>query len=167
MKAKTAKTKQAAARAGRARPLPLRIQSILVPLDFSSPSEKALEYALAVARQFDAKLTLLNVIEPMATPDFTASFPLVMENDSLMAAAKIKFEHAMTACEVPRSMVEEILVVFGRSFHEITEAASKHKSDLIIMSTHGYTGLKHAFLGSTTERVVRHAPCPVLVVRQP
>lgn len=167
MKAKTSKTTQAATRAVKARPMPLRIQSILVPLDFSSPSKKALEYALAVARKFKAKLTLLNVVEPMSTPDFAASFPLVIENDRLMASAKIKLELAMRACAVPRSMVEQILVVFGRSFHEITEAACKHKADLIIISTHGYTGLKHALLGSTTERVVRHAPCPVLVVRHP
>jgi nucleotide-binding universal stress UspA family protein len=62
--------------------------------------------------------------------------------------------------------VEKVLVRFGRSFHEITEAARNRKADLIIISTHGYTGLKHAVLGSTTERVVRYAPCPVLVVRQ-
>jgi nucleotide-binding universal stress UspA family protein len=57
-------------------------------------------------------------------------------------------------------------VRFGRSFHEIAAAARTLKADLIIISTHGYTGLKHAVLGSTTERVVRHASCPVLVVRQ-
>lgn len=134
--------------------MPLQIQSILVPLDFSAPSKKALEYALAVARKFKAKLTLLNVVEPMGSPDFAASFPLVMENDRLMASAKTRLENTMTACAVPRSMVKQILVVFGRSFHEITEVAYKHKADLIIISTHGYTGLKHAFLGSTAERVV-------------
>ena len=63
-------------------------------------------------------------------------------------------------------MLEMVLVRFGRSFHEIAEAARTRKVDLIIISTHGYTGLKHAVLGSTTERVVRHAHCPVLVVRQ-
>jgi nucleotide-binding universal stress UspA family protein len=137
-----------------------------VPLDFSPPSKKALGYAVAVARQFKAKLTLLHVVEPVATPDFVASFPLVMEDDKLMAAAKNELEHTVKSARIPHGLVEKILVRCGRSFHEIADAARTRKADLIIISTHGYTGLKHAVLGSTTERVVRHAPCPVLVVRQ-
>jgi len=157
MKLKTAKAGKVA---------PFRIKSILVPLDFSPPSKKALHYALSVARQFKARLTLLTVVEPVGTPDFAASFPLVMEDDRLMAAAKKELERTAKAARVPRGTLEKVLVRFGRSFHEITEAARTRKADLIIISTHGYTGLKHALLGSTTERVVRHAPCPVLVVRQ-
>jgi nucleotide-binding universal stress UspA family protein len=145
---------------------PFRLKSILVPIDFSAPSKKALNYAATVARQFKAKLTLLHVVEPVATPDFAASFPLVMEDDRLMAAAKKELERATKAARIPRGTVEKLLVRFGRSFHEITEAARTRKVDLIIISTHGYTGMRHALLGSTTERVVRHAPCPVLVVRQ-
>ena len=72
----------------------------------------------------------------------------------------------MKQAGVNPKLVEKLLVRFGRSYHEIAEAARTLKVDLIIISTHGYTGLKHAFLGSTTERVVRHAPCPVLVVRE-
>jgi nucleotide-binding universal stress UspA family protein len=147
-------------------PSPLQIKSILVPLDFSPPSKKALNYAVKVAQQFKAKVTLLNVVEPVAMPDFAASFPLAMENDELMATAKGHMEHLVKASRVPRGIVEKILVRFGRSFHEIAEAARTLKVDLIIISTHGYTGLKHALLGSTTERVVRHARCSVLVVRQ-
>jgi nucleotide-binding universal stress UspA family protein len=145
---------------------PFRVKSILVPIDFSPPSKKALNHAVSIARQFKARLTLLNVVEPVGTPDFAASFPLVMEDDRLMAAAKKELERAAKAARAPRGMVEKVLVRFGRSFHEITEAARTRKVDLIIISTHGYTGVKHALLGSTTERVVRHAPCPVLVVRQ-
>lgn len=163
----TVKTKTAKrTRAATAPLLPLRVKSILVPLDFSPPSKRALAYAVAVAKQFKAKVTLLHVIEPVATPDFAASFPLMMEDDQLMAAAKNELEGAVKAARIPRSAVEEMLVRFGRSFHEITEAARTRKVDIIVISTHGYTGLKHALLGSTTERVVRHAPCPVLVVRQ-
>jgi nucleotide-binding universal stress UspA family protein len=146
--------------------MPLRIKSILVPLDFSSPSKKALDYAVAFARQFKAKLTLLHVVEPVATPDFAGSFPLAIDDDKQMAAAKDELERVIKAARVPRGSVEKILVRFGRSFHEIADAARTRKVDLIVISTHGYTGLKHALLGSTTERVVRHAPCPVLVVRQ-
>ena len=160
MKTKTSKT------ATPKRPSPLQIKSILVPIDFSPPSKKALDYAAEVARQLKAKLTLLNVVEPVALPDFAASFPLAMENDELMATAKEQIERVIKAAHVPRGIVEKVLVRFGRSFHEIAEAARTLKVDLIIISTHGYTGLKHALLGSTTERVVRHTRCPVLVVRQ-
>jgi len=146
--------------------VPLRIKSILVPLDFSPSSKKALDYAVAFARQFKARLTLLHVVEPVATPDFAASFPLAMENNKLVAAAKNELERVVKAARIPSSIVEKLLVRSGRSFHEIADAARTRKADLILISTHGYTGLKHALLGSTTERVVRHARCPVLVVRQ-
>lgn len=157
---------KAATSAATTAPLPLCIESILVPLDFSAPSMKALDFAVTFARQFKAKLTLLHVVEPVGTPDFAASFPLVMEDDQMKAEAKKELERAVKAARVPRGIVEKILVRFGRSFHEIANAARTRKVDLIIISTHGYSGLKHALLGSTTERVVRHAPCPVLVVRQ-
>ena len=163
MKRKSSKSGRTAAAT---RPGPFRVKSILVPIDFSPPSKRALEHAATVARQFKAKLTLLHVVEPLATPDFVASFPLAMENEEVMAAASRRLESFLKAARISRAMVEKTLVRFGRSFHEITEAARTRKADLIIISTHGYTGLKHALLGSTTERVVRHAHCPVLVVRQ-
>lgn len=166
MKTKIIRSIKAAPREHAAAPLPLRVKSILVPLDFSPPSIKALHYAVAFARQFNAKLTLVHVVEPVATPDFAASFPLAMENDNLMAMANNQLEGVVKAARIPRGTVEKLLVRFGRSFNEIADAARTRKADLIIISTHGYTGLKHALLGSTTERVVRHAPCPVLVVRQ-
>ena len=166
MKTKSTKTTNAANLATTALPLPLAIKSILVPLDFSPSSKIALGCAVAFARQFKAKLTLLHVVEPVTTPDFAALSPLLIEDDELMAAAKKELEGAVKAARVPRGIVEKVLVRFGRSFHEIADAARTRKVDLIIISTHGYTGLKHALLGSTTERVVRHAPCAVLVVRQ-
>src|SRR5437899_9834942 len=66
----------------------MKISSILVPVDFSPESEKVLAYAVPFARQFGAKLTVLHVVEPTATPDFLSSFPLVIENDKLMAESK-------------------------------------------------------------------------------
>lgn len=166
MKSKNTRTTKAA-RASKTRPVPLRFNSILVPLDFSLPSRKALGAAVDFARRFKAKLTLLHVIEPVATPDFAASCPLVMENDKVMAAAKVELVRLVASARIPRGTVEKVVVRLGSAFHEIAAAAGMLKADLIIISTHGYTGLKHALLGSTTERVVRHAPCPVLVVRQP
>jgi nucleotide-binding universal stress UspA family protein len=162
MKTTTAKTTNA----GGASASPSGIKSILVPLDFSPASKQTLDYAVAFARQFKARLTLLHVVEPLATPDFAAALPLVMENAKVVAAARQEMELLVKAVRVPAGMVEKVLVRTGRSYHEIAEAARSRKVDLIIISTHGYTGLKHALLGSTTERVVRHAPCTVLVVRQ-
>jgi len=143
----------------------MKIRSILVPVDFSAESEKALAYAVPFARQFGAKLTVLYVVEPTATPDFLASFPLVIENDKLMAQTKGHLDRIVSDLAIDRKLIDGTLVRYGRSFYEITEAARSLKADLIIISTHGYSGLKHALLGSTAERVVQHAPCPVLVVR--
>lgn len=166
MKLKTAKRARALKGRAARRPALPRYQSILVPIDFSPSSKETIDYAVAFARQFKARLTLLHVVEPVATPDFATSFPLAMDDDKLMAAVMSELASVVKAARIPRGMVEKTLVRRGRSFHEIADAARTRKVDLIIISTHGYTGLKHALLGSTTERVVRHAPCPVLVVRQ-
>lgn len=143
----------------------LQIEFILVPTDFSEPSKKALDYAVRLAEQFGAKLALLHVVEPIPAPDFANAFPLMMENDKVKAACKAQLERLVKQKAIRPDLVEKTLVRQGRSFHEIADAARTLKADLIVISTHGYTGLKHAMLGSTTERVVRHAPCPVLVVR--
>jgi universal stress protein A len=165
MKQATTKTTKAIRAALPSPVAPLNIKSILVPIDFSPPSAKALDYAVAVARLFKAKLTLLHVVEPIATPAFVALSLPVMENDKLMEAAKGQLERTLKSAEVSRGLMAKLLVRCGRSFHEIADAARTLKVDLIIISTHGFTGWKHALVGSTTERVVRHAPCPVLVVR--
>jgi nucleotide-binding universal stress UspA family protein len=145
-------------------PALLGIKSILVPTDFSAPSKKALDYAVPFAEQFGAKLTLLHVVERVATPGFANSLPLLMENDKLMAACKAQLQSLVKQKAIHPKLVERTLVRQGRSFREIADAVRTLKADLIIISTHGYTGLKHALLGSTAERVVRHAPCPVLPI---
>jgi universal stress protein A len=146
--------------------LRLQLQSILVPTDFSTPSLKALRYAAALAAQFGAKLTLLHVVEPIGpTPDFAYN-PLVLDDEVVMANAKEQLQRLLERQGVDVALVERTLVRDGVPFNEISAAASRLKADLIVIATHGYTGLKHVFLGSTAERVVRHAPCPVLVVRE-
>lgn len=142
----------------------IQTRSILVPIDFSEASEKALDYAIDLARRFGAKLTLLNVVEPIATPDFVY-YPLVMENDKVVANAKKHLEQTRAQVGLDEELVEKTLVRKGVPYREITDAARTLKADLIVISTHGYSGLIHAFMGSTAERVVRHAECPVLVVR--
>lgn len=152
---------QSAARKGGS----LKLTSILVPTDFSVESKKALTYAVAFARQFGAKLTLLHIVEPVGTPDFANAFPLAMENDRVALECKRHLQRMVRESEMDSELVEKVLVRQGRAYAEIASAAKSLKVDLIIISTHGYTGLKHVLMGSTTERVVRHASCPVLVVR--
>jgi nucleotide-binding universal stress UspA family protein len=143
-----------------------RIGSILVPIDFSTPSLKALSYGAALAEQFGARVTLLYVTEPAGLPDFARAFPLMMENDEIVATCKARLEQVAEKQLANRNLLEKVLVRQGRAYAEITEAAKTLKVDLIVISTHGFSGVSHALLGSVTERVVRHAPCPVLVVRQ-
>jgi nucleotide-binding universal stress UspA family protein len=179
MKTTTARTKrQTPLKAGRTTARPsqtaktidlvpalVKIKSILVPIDFSDTSKKALHYAVRMAEQFGATITLLNVVEPVATPDF-AYHPLMLETDQIKAAAKTRLEAVARQLNLPEKLIERTVIRYGAPFAEITEAARSLKVDLIIVTTHGYTGLKHVFMGSTAERVVRHAPCPVLTVRQ-
>jgi nucleotide-binding universal stress UspA family protein len=143
----------------------LKIKSILVPIDFSPKSKKALGYAVRLAQQFHARLTLQYVVEPVGLPDFAKSFPLAMENDQVKAISKGQLERVIKEEGISQNIIEKVLVSYGSAFQEIANAARTLKVDIIVISTHGYTGLKHVLLGSTTERVVRHAPCPVLVVR--
>jgi nucleotide-binding universal stress UspA family protein len=147
-------------------PRVLGIRRILVPLDFSKPAEKALRYAVSFAKQFDAKITLLHVCPvPYYGGDLgyiPASFPADQASEKAIADQLASDARRL----VPTGMLDRTLVRVGSAFDEICNAARKLNSDLIIISTHGYTGLKHALLGSTAERVVRHAPCPVLVVRK-
>jgi universal stress protein A len=136
----------------------VRVESILVPTDFSEASAKAVSYATTLAEQFNAKLTFLYVIEPLALPDFEGTFPLMLQNDNMTAVYKEKLL-ALSRRAVPdESRLVNVLVRNGRAYHEITEAARTLKVDLIVIATNGYSGLNHVILGSVTERVVRHAP---------
>jgi nucleotide-binding universal stress UspA family protein len=144
----------------------IQLRSILVPTDFSAPSLKALRYAAVLARQSGAKLTLLNVVEPIgATPDFAYN-PLVLDNEKVTAAAGEHLKKLAAKADLEEGLIEKTLVRNGVPYSEISSAAGSLKVDLIVIATHGYSGFKHLFMGSTAERVVRHAPCPVLVVRE-
>jgi nucleotide-binding universal stress UspA family protein len=145
-------------------PALINIKTILVPIDFSKTSKKALVYAVRMAEQFGSRIILLNVVEPIATPDFAC--PLVVEPEKTASAVRKQLEKVCRDTLLPANMVDRLLVRHGTPFAEITDAARTLNVDLIILTTHGYTGLKHVFMGSTAERVVRHAPCPVLTVRE-
>ena len=124
------------------------IQNILVPIDFSEMSIDAIATAKRLARRFGAAIHLAHVHQ--------LSYPATFVTEQLRTAA------ARSGLS-PR---EQTYVRTGAAFHEISRLAQEIPADLIVMPTHGYTGLRHVFLGSTAERVVRHSPCPVLVVRE-
>ena len=143
----------------------VRVKSILVPVDFSIPSQRAVLYALPLLRQFGAKLTLVHVVEQSPLPTVATPFPAPIADDKVMETCRSQLE-AIIKQNGLDARKAKVQVCRGRAFEEISNMARRLKTDLIVMSTHGYRGLKHAFLGSTAEHVIRHAPCPVLVVRQ-
>jgi universal stress protein A len=139
-------------------------RKILVAIDFSDPSRKALQFAVSMAELYGASLSLIHVVEPASFVNDMSNVVLAKSNKEVAADAKLHLIKLAEA-EVPSSIPVTSEVLVGKPFNEIARLATKLKTDLVVIATHGYTGLKHVMLGSTAERVVRHAPCPVLVVR--
>ena len=137
---------------------------ILVPVDFSEKSKKTLTYAQNFAKDFGATLDIVHVVEPPAYPEFGYAHLAVKERTAIKTA-KGQMDHFLESAKVDMDLVNSHSVKYGSAHYQITEWAKKKRSDLIILSTQGNTGLKHVLLGSTAERVVQHASSSVLVVR--
>jgi nucleotide-binding universal stress UspA family protein len=145
------------------------LKRILVPIDFSKHSDNALTYAAAFAEKFGAELYLLHVMQDLSMfiPDPAAATPPILPPGEQLAEAvrgaldRIVRDHRLERFTV-RPAVRE-----GTPFYEITQHARENAIDLIVMGTHGRSGLVHVLMGSVTEKVVRKAPCPVLTVRHP
>jgi len=144
-----------------------QIKKILVPIDFSDYSKNALRYSEEVARIYNAKLYLVYVIEPVIYPaDFSMGQVALPSMDIEMnTRAKEELDN-LAKKELPGLEVKTIIKT-GKPFVEIIETASQEDIDLIIIATHGHTGVEHILFGSTAEKVVRKAPCPVLTLREP
>jgi universal stress protein A len=143
-------------------------QRFLVPLDFSADANEALEYAIGLASKLGARVTLLHVLQspPWGGVDMDVTCPHAYSRFIQHLEAEVT--HNMQACleRVTAGGLEgEVVAVHGVPFQEILETAKNQQVDLIIMGTHGRTGLHHMLLGSVTEKVVRLAPCPVLTVK--
>ena len=145
---------------------PFRLKKILVPIDFSDCSKKALQYALPLAKQHGAVITLLYVAPTpsYAVGEYGAIDISAFESD--MRAAGERDLAAFAAREVPGKVPADTAVRTGTPASQIVALAKSVAADLIVISTHGRTGLKYVFLGSVVEHVVRYAPCPVLIVRE-
>lgn len=139
---------------------PLRIESILVPLDLSERSLDSLRYAVPLARQFGARLTLLHVVPPAAGPASPST-----AGEALPRAAQHRLE-GIRKCETGPDLEVKTLVRHGGVFDQILSTARDERADLIVTTTHGHSGLQHLLMGSTAECIVHGAPCAVLVVRE-
>jgi universal stress protein A len=145
----------------------LHLARILVPTDFSRESRKAIEYALAFARRFGANITLLHVMELETCPADFGYGPVTVQISSKERLKKAKARlNALGRKLADGKLLVEPLVLSGTAYVGITEAAKMQETDLIIMGTHGNDSKEETPMGSTAERVVRHAPCPVFVVRR-
>lgn len=144
----------------------LRWQKFLCPVDFSEVSTGALRLAASLARRFEGEVVLVHVVEPIVAPaDFTLGPMTTTEvEDKLAERSKNAVRELAATVDMPQGKVR-VRVERGRASTEIIRVAHEEKADVIVMGTHGYTGVAHVLLGSTAERVIRKAPCPVLTVR--
>jgi nucleotide-binding universal stress UspA family protein len=145
-------------------------RKILVPVDFSEHSERALRTAVMLARSYDAQLTIVHVYEPitMAVPqgyEMIGEVQLQRLFEELQRALVQQKELAQS--EAGPGLPVETQLLHGFAASEVCDLAKQAGFDLIVMGTHGRRGLSHALLGSVAERVVRMAPCAVLTVRAP
>lgn len=135
--------------------------NILVPVDFSAASLVALDHAAELAQTFGGKLSVLYVVEPIAYP---AEFGITLNMTPDLVSKAERELTKLVATRLPSTTVS-VAVENGVADAGIIEYAARHGVEMIVMGTHGYGAVKHLLLGSTTERVVRHAPCPVLTLR--
>jgi nucleotide-binding universal stress UspA family protein len=141
---------------------PLRLKTIVVPLDLSPESLRALDFAIPLAKRFGARLHILHVYEGVR------EFSTVETPPAVWSEAEAK-RHLADEVELdfgarPRS--EDCHLRSGNAVKEILAAAKELKADLLVLATHGHGASKHLMLGSTTDKLIRHAPCPLLVVRE-
>jgi nucleotide-binding universal stress UspA family protein len=145
------------------------LRRILVPTDFSKSSANALTYGAEFAAKFEAEIHLLHVVQDLALfiPEAVMVAPPMMPPvEQFVSAARIALDRSVQ--ELARTDVRIVPeVAEGTPFEEIVRFAREQNIDLIVMGTHGHTGLAHLFLGSVADKVVRRAPCPVLTVRHP
>ena len=146
----------------------LAIKRILVPTDFSEPSQDALAYAKGLANAFGSSLHVLHVLEDLAahawtTEVYVAALPGVHEEMERQATERLG---ELLSEEEKRKYDAKLVLRTGSAFVEVVRHAREEGIDLIVMGTHGRGAIAHMLLGSVAERVVRKAPCPVLTVRQ-
>ena len=146
----------------------IEIKKILFPTDFSEYSQHALRYAAALAESFKAKLYVLHACEhPFVGAGMEAYHFSVPEFSAEVQEQEKKTLEQITGELRARGIDAEPLYVTGRAYLEIVNCAKEMDVDVITLATHGHKGISHFVFGSTAEKVVRLAPCPVLTVKHP
>ncbi len=143
-----------------------KIDTILMPTDFSDLSVAALPLAMDLAEKYSAELHCLYVVEePQIYSSLEMGSVAIPTSGELMESAKTRMERfgQEYLANAPHGFTTKVVV--GHAASEVVNYANEVGADLIVMTTHGYSGVKHMMLGSTTEDVLRHADCPVLSVR--
>ena len=147
-----------------------RLQKILLPTDFSGCANFALPYAAAIARATKATIICVHVVEPVVPAvgytGLAEPMPIADISDQLEDSAERQLPK-LAECEECAGLNLEEIIVHGDPAAEIARVAQEQEVDLIVISSHGRTGLGRIIFGSTAEAVVRHANCPVLVVKPP
>ena len=141
------------------------IKNILCPVDHSDCSKEALKYAVSFAIKDNSKLYLLHVIDICAFDESINAMTPQIPDDETLAQLKTKLLDCIPE-EMRDDMNVEALVVQGIPFVEIISTAKRNDVDMIVLGSHGRTGISHMMMGSVSEKVVRKAPCPVLTVRK-
>jgi len=142
----------------------IKLRNILVPTDFTECSHKALSYALALAKQFGAEILLLHVVESVPTVAQDALLQSSMLTVALHEESEKRLDRLQR--ELMTEAAVSTMTTDGLPWQRIAEVAREKNMDLIVAGTGSHTGLARVILGSTAERIVRHAPCPVMVVRE-
>jgi universal stress protein A len=144
----------------------LGLSSILVPIDFSIHSKNALKYAIPMAVKFGARLHLVYVVEPTVYPADLGFGQVVLPGveDELREKGAEELQ-SLIEREIAGRVEASSSVRTGNPHHEILSEAEELGVDLIVVATHGHSGVEHMLFGSTADRIVRHAHCPVLTVR--
>jgi nucleotide-binding universal stress UspA family protein len=145
--------------------LTIQPRQIVMPIDFSDCSMDAYEYAVQVAKWFDAPLTLVCAIEPLSySLDFSLTHPLEDKTNRKKVVQRLE---KLTKLLVDEGLSAQYELVEKPSVEAILETSSTQQADLVVMGTHGRKGLSRLLLGSTTAKVLQHSPYPILTVRSP
>jgi len=142
------------------------VNHILLPFDFSIHSKNALRYAVLMAKEFDASLHLVYVVEPTLYPaDLGFGQVVLPEVEDDLVEEGEKQLLSIIKDHIGKDVQATSVVRRGKPHQEILQEAEERKIDLIIVPTHGHTGVEHILFGSTAERIVRNAKCPVMTLR--
>ena len=145
-----------------------KIKKVLVPIDFSDYSKNALKYAVNFAKSFNAEIILVYVVEPVIYPPDFSMGQIAMPSINAEWDDRVKDElQKLAKSDFTGSENVKTVIKTGKPFVEIIETAKEEDVDLIIIATHGHSGVEHILFRSTAEKVVRKAPCPVLTLREP